>query len=48
MAIFVAVSHLLAKGYTPGKTVSVDKPHYKFFAVLLGVGVIAVVMIWDT
>ncbi|XP_062011768.1 zinc transporter 11 isoform X1 [Rosa rugosa] len=46
--IYVAVNHLLAKGYTPDKAVSVDKPHYKFLAVSLGVGVIAVVMIWDT
>ncbi|CAB4278183.1 unnamed protein product [Prunus armeniaca] len=46
--IYVAVNHLLAKGYKPDKAVSIDKPHYKFLAVLLGVGVIAVVMIWDT
>ncbi|XP_008244614.2 PREDICTED: zinc transporter 11-like [Prunus mume] len=46
--IYVAVNHLLAKGYKPNKAVSIDKPHYKFLAVLLGVGVIAVVMIWDT
>ncbi|XP_004291561.1 PREDICTED: zinc transporter 11-like [Fragaria vesca subsp. vesca] len=46
--IYVAVNHLLAKGYTPDKPVSLDKSHYKFLAVLLGVGVIAVVMIWDT
>ncbi|ONI13719.1 hypothetical protein PRUPE_4G241000 [Prunus persica] len=46
--IYVAVNHLLAKGYKPEKAVSIDKPHYKFLAVLLGVGVIAVVMIWDT
>ncbi|KAB1995362.1 hypothetical protein E1A91_D13G160200v1 [Gossypium mustelinum] len=45
--IYVSINHLLSKGYTPHKTVSVDKPHYKFLAVLLGVGVIAVVMIWD-
>ncbi|KAK6229854.1 hypothetical protein SCA6_018805 [Theobroma cacao] len=46
--IYVSINHLLSKGYTPQKTVSVDTPHHKFFAVLLGVGVIAVVMIWDT
>ncbi|CAB4278187.1 unnamed protein product [Prunus armeniaca] len=46
--IYVAVNHLLAKGYKPNKAVSIDKPHYKFLAVLLGIGVIAVVMIWDT
>ncbi|KAK9939804.1 hypothetical protein M0R45_016490 [Rubus argutus] len=46
--IYVAVNHLLAKGYRPDRAVSLDKPHYKFLAVLLGVAVIAVVMIWDT
>ncbi|XP_009376781.2 zinc transporter 11-like [Pyrus x bretschneideri] len=46
--IYVAINHLLAKGYTPDRAVSVDKPQYKFLAVLLGIGVIAVVMIWDT
>ncbi|XP_038997171.1 zinc transporter 11-like isoform X2 [Hibiscus syriacus] len=46
--IYVSINHLLSKGYTPHKTVPVDKPHYKLLAVLLGVGVIAVVMIWDT
>ncbi|KAK9209864.1 hypothetical protein WN944_002232 [Citrus x changshan-huyou] len=46
--IYVSINHLLSKGYTPQKTVSVDTPNYKFLAVLLGVGVIAVVMIWDT
>lgn len=46
--IYVSINHLLSKGYRPQKTLSVDTPHYKFLAVLLGVGVIAVVMIWDT
>ncbi|GAV60259.1 Zip domain-containing protein [Cephalotus follicularis] len=46
--IYVSINHLLAKGYMPQKIVSVDTPRYKFLAVLLGVGVIAVVMIWDT
>ncbi|CAN6694864.1 unnamed protein product [Malus baccata var. baccata] len=46
--IYVAINHLLAKGYRPDRAVSVDKPQYKFLAVLLGIGVIAVVMIWDT
>ncbi|KAH1033023.1 hypothetical protein J1N35_045197 [Gossypium stocksii] len=45
--IYVSINHLLSIGYTPHKTVSVDKPHYMFLAVLLGVGVIAVVMVWD-
>ncbi|KAL5735676.1 hypothetical protein ACOSQ2_030464 [Xanthoceras sorbifolium] len=46
--IYVSINHLLSKGYAPLRTVSVDTPHYKFLAVLLGIGVIAVVMIWDT
>ncbi|XWS11345.1 hypothetical protein CRYUN_Cryun38cG0075900 [Craigia yunnanensis] len=46
--IYVSINHLLSKGYTPEKKVPVDTPHHKFLAVLLGVGVIAVVMIWDT
>lgn len=45
--IYVSINHLLSKGYAPNERVSVDTPHYKFLAVLLGVGVIAVVMIWD-
>lgn len=46
--IYVSINHLLAKGYAPQKSVSVDIPHYKFLAVSLGIGVIAIVMIWDT
>ncbi|KAF7145237.1 hypothetical protein RHSIM_Rhsim04G0013500 [Rhododendron simsii] len=46
--VYVAINHLLAKGYLPQKLVLVDTPFYKFFAVLLGIGVIAVVMTWDT
>ncbi|XVE80525.1 hypothetical protein DITRI_Ditri14bG0146900 [Diplodiscus trichospermus] len=46
--IYVSINHLLSKGYTPLKAVSVDTPHHKLLAVSLGVGVIAVVMIWDT
>ncbi|GMN62315.1 hypothetical protein TIFTF001_031393 [Ficus carica] len=46
--IYVSINHLLAKGYTPQKTVRVDTPFLKFLAVLIGIGVIAVVMIWDT
>ncbi|KAJ9672370.1 hypothetical protein PVL29_025834 [Vitis rotundifolia] len=46
--IYVSINHLLSKGYTSQKTVPFDTPNYKFLAVLLGVGVIAVVMIWDT
>ncbi|OIT08481.1 PREDICTED: zinc transporter 11 [Nicotiana attenuata] len=46
--VYVSINHLLSRGYKPQKMVIVDKPHFKFLAVLLGVGVIAVVMIWDT
>ncbi|PIN11401.1 Fe2+/Zn2+ regulated transporter [Handroanthus impetiginosus] len=46
--IYVSINHLLSKGYKPRKVVSFDTPHYRFLAVLLGVGLIAVVMIWDT
>ncbi|KAK1392829.1 Zinc transporter 11 [Heracleum sosnowskyi] len=46
--IYVSINHLLSKGYAPLKSVKVDTPHHKFLAVTFGVGVIAVVMIWDT
>ncbi|KAL8126269.1 hypothetical protein AgCh_013526 [Apium graveolens] len=46
--IYVSINHLLTKGYTPLKSVKVNTPHHKFLAVTFGVGVIAVVMIWDT
>ncbi|KAK2640187.1 hypothetical protein Ddye_027982 [Dipteronia dyeriana] len=46
--VYVSINHLLSKGYAPLKRVSVDTPYHKFLAVLLGIGVIAVVMIWDT
>lgn len=45
--IYVAINHLMAKGYVPQCKVRVDTPFYKFLAVTLGVGIIAVVMIWD-
>lgn len=45
--IYVSINHLISKGYKPQKMVSFDTPHHRFLAVLLGVGVIAVVMIWD-
>ncbi|XP_057765485.1 zinc transporter 2 [Salvia miltiorrhiza] len=46
--IYVSINHLLSKGYMPLNKVALDTPHYRFLAVLFGVGVIAVVMIWDT
>ncbi|CAK7324520.1 unnamed protein product [Dovyalis caffra] len=45
--IYVSINHLLSKGYISQRAVLVDTPQYKFLAVSLGVGVIAVVMIWD-
>lgn len=45
--VYVAINHLIAKGFKPQKNCYFDTPFFKFFAVLLGVGVIAVVMIWD-
>ncbi|KAK9279996.1 hypothetical protein L1049_013680 [Liquidambar formosana] len=45
--IYVAINHLIAKGFKPHAQCYFDSPFFKFLAVLLGVGVIAVVMIWD-
>lgn len=48
--VYVSINHLLAKGYLPNEKVHVhvNEPRYKFLAVLFGVVVIAIVMIWDT
>ncbi|XP_022876926.1 zinc transporter 11-like [Olea europaea var. sylvestris] len=46
--IYVLINHLLSKGYKSQKSVSVNMSHHKFLAVLVGVDVIVVVMIWDT
>jgi len=45
--VYVAINHLIAKGFKPQAKCYYDTPAFKFLAVLLGVGVIAVVMIWD-
>ncbi|KAL6853329.1 hypothetical protein ACP4OV_019358 [Aristida adscensionis] len=45
--IYVAINHLMAKGYHPQEPTRVDRPIFKFLAVLLGIAVMAVVMIWD-
>ncbi|TXG74106.1 hypothetical protein EZV62_002685 [Acer yangbiense] len=45
--IYVAINHLIAKGFKPQAKCYFDTPFFKFLAVLAGVGVIAVVMIWD-
>ncbi|XP_078155035.1 zinc transporter 2-like [Carex rostrata] len=46
--IYVSINHLLAKGYKPQRALKLDVPVNRWLAVVLGVGVIAVVMIWDT
>ncbi|XP_072971820.1 zinc transporter 2 [Typha angustifolia] len=46
--IYVSINHLLAKGYKPQKPTAVDTQVNRWLAVVLGIGVIAVVMIWDT
>lgn len=45
--IYVAINHLIAKGFQPQAECYFGTPFYKLLAVVLGVGVIAVVMIWD-
>lgn len=45
--IYVAINHLIAKGFKPQSKCYFDTPFYKYLAVVLGVGVLAVVMIWD-
>ncbi|OAY61194.1 zinc transporter 2 isoform X1 [Manihot esculenta] len=45
--IYVAINHLIAKGFKPQANLFFDTPFFKFLAVLSGVGVIAIVMIWD-
>ncbi|XP_068309777.1 zinc transporter 11-like [Pyrus communis] len=43
-----SINHLLSRGYTAHKAISVDTPHSKFLAVLFGIVVVSVVTIWDT
>ncbi|KAM1054505.1 hypothetical protein ACFX2I_001850 [Malus domestica] len=43
--VYVAINHLIAKGFKPQTKCYFDTPAFKFVSVLLGVGVIAVVMI---
>ncbi|VAI18753.1 unnamed protein product [Triticum turgidum subsp. durum] len=45
--VYVSINHLVAKGYRPQRPVAADTPVGRWLAVALGVGVIAVVMIWD-
>jgi zinc transporter 1/2/3 len=47
--VYVAINHLLLKGiiHNPENRIPYDKPSYKYLALLLGAGLIAVVMTWD-
>jgi len=45
--IYVAINHLIAKGFKQKGTSRFDTPWFRFLAVFSGVAVIAVVMIWD-
>ncbi|CAJ1955682.1 unnamed protein product [Sphenostylis stenocarpa] len=45
--IYVAINHLISKGFIPHQATRFDTPWFRFLAVLSGVAVIAVVMIWD-
>ncbi|KAL9322899.1 hypothetical protein ACSQ67_010952 [Phaseolus vulgaris] len=45
--IYVAINHLISKGFKPQKPTRFDTPWFRFLAVLSGVAVMAVVMIWD-
>jgi zinc transporter 1/2/3 len=45
--IYVAINHLILKGFKPQKPNYFDAPFFRFFAVLVGVAVMAVAMIWD-
>ncbi|XP_052178752.1 zinc transporter 11-like [Diospyros lotus] len=46
--VYVSINLLLAKGHSPQKPIFFDTAFYRFLATLLGVGVIAIMMIWDT
>ncbi|CAM6093732.1 unnamed protein product [Calypogeia fissa] len=46
--IYVAINHLIAKGYVPESKVALDRPGFKYIAFVLGCGVMFVAMIWDT
>lgn len=45
--IYVAINHLVAKGYVPERKVKLDRPVFKYIAFTLGCGVMFVAMIWD-
>ena len=47
--VYVAINHLLLKGIiqNPQNRIPFDKPFYKYFSLVIGAGLIAVVMNWD-
>lgn len=45
--VYVAINHLISKGFKTQRKTHFESPWFKFLAVLFGVAVIAVVMIWD-
>ncbi|XP_010520271.1 PREDICTED: zinc transporter 2 [Tarenaya hassleriana] len=45
--IYVAINHLISKGYKPREPCYFDTPFFKFLSVFLGVALLSVVMIWD-
>lgn len=44
--IYVAINHLLAKGYNPSTKVALNRPLWRWLAVLFGAALIAIVLIW--
>ncbi|KAE9585701.1 hypothetical protein Lal_00009796 [Lupinus albus] len=45
--IYVAINHLISKGFNPQRPNTFQSPWFKFLSVLSGVAVMAVAMIWD-
>lgn len=45
--VYVAINHLLIKGYKPVNKVAVNRPFWRWVAVVLGTVLIGIVMIWD-
>ncbi|KAK8943315.1 Zinc transporter 2 [Platanthera guangdongensis] len=46
--VYVSINHLLSNGHMPHRTIAADSSAARWLAVALGVGLIGVVMIWDT
>jgi zinc transporter 1/2/3 len=45
--IYVAINHLVLKGYVPDRKVAADRPVFKVIAFILGCGIMFVAMTWD-